>query len=511
MGMRITNQMINNNAVRNLQRSMSEVDRRTKQMTSGKKISQASEDPVIAVRALKLRTTVNQLEQYKDKNIPDADSWYKISNTSLDNVVKRIKDINDYCVQGSTDSFGSTDRSAIIDSLKELQTMIYEEGNATYAGRYIFSGYKTDRPLTFTKTDDVTKYSYDITEHIKGTDLDTKKVVVDSVKYTDVDDYISGAKNYEQPDPVQVYRMNLAYEGIEENNNAGDSVLSLKAKDSAGNDIDLSTYTINVKTTDDADTYYDVPAGQINVIKETGEIIFGEDVYNVLKTAEDIEVSYAKTKFDVSDIRPEHYFDCTQYTEQPDGSIKTVDYTQPEGGQGIYYEVNFNQSVKVNLEGKDVITSKIGNYINDLIYTLNDLKDAEDAQKKLKAMLDDNQYASDEDAVAQINRMLTDIDAEIAVKKEAMQKTFSANITHFQDYLADISAVQSDIGSRMTKLTMIKTRVEEQYASFKELKSQNEDMETEDIVTDFNEANLVYESALAATSNVMDKTLLDYI
>ena len=100
MGMRITNQMISNNSVRNLQRSMTEVDRRTKQMTSGKKISQASEDPVVAVRALKLRTTVSQLEQYKDKNIPDANSWYEVSNTSLDNIVKRIKDINEYCVQG---------------------------------------------------------------------------------------------------------------------------------------------------------------------------------------------------------------------------------------------------------------------------------------------------------------------------------------------------------------------------------------------------------------------------
>ena len=511
MGMRITNQMISNNSVRNLQRSMTEVDRRTKQMTSGKKISQASEDPVVAVRALKLRTTVSQLEQYKDKNIPDANSWYEISNTSLDNIVKRIKDINEYCVQGSTDSFGTTDRSAIIDALKELQDMIYEEGNSTYAGRYIFSGYKTDRPLTFTKTDDVTKYSYDITQHINGKELDTKKVVVNEVKAEDVDDYLSGSKTYEQPDPQQVYRLNLAYEGIEENNKAGDSVLSITAKDSAGNDIDLTGYTINIKTTDQADTYYDVNPGEINVIKETGEIIFGEDVYNVLKVAEDIEVKYAKTKFDVDDLRPEHYFDCTQYTDQPDGTVKTVDYTQPEGGQGIYYEVNFNQSVKVNLEGKDLISSKIGNRINDLIYTLDSLKEAEDTQVKLNKMLEDEQYSSDEAAVEQINKMLKELDTEIAVKKETLQKVFSGSITHFQDYLAEISAVQSDIGSRMTKLSMVKTRVEEQYASFKELKSQNEDMETEEIVTDFNEANLVYESALAATSNVMDKTLLDYL
>jgi flagellar hook-associated protein 3 FlgL len=57
-----------------MQKSMDEVNTKTQQMTSGKKISKASEDPVTAIRALKLRTTVNQLTQYKDKNIPDANS-----------------------------------------------------------------------------------------------------------------------------------------------------------------------------------------------------------------------------------------------------------------------------------------------------------------------------------------------------------------------------------------------------------------------------------------------------
>ena len=89
--MRITNQMITGNSLRNMQKSMNEVNKRTQQMTSGKKITQASEDPVIAIRALKLRTTVNQLQQYKEKNIPDAESWLDISTTSLENIVKRIE------------------------------------------------------------------------------------------------------------------------------------------------------------------------------------------------------------------------------------------------------------------------------------------------------------------------------------------------------------------------------------------------------------------------------------
>ncbi len=509
--MRITNQMVTGNSLRNMQKSMSAVNKATETMTSGKKISQASDDPVIAVRALKLRTTVNQLEQYKKKNIPDADSWLKITTTSLDNITKRLTDIQSYCVQGSTDSFNSTNRSAIIDSLKALQEMLYSEGNSTYAGRYIFSGYKTERSLAFRETEDTSIYSYDITQHFDAKALDTKQVVLDGVDYTKVDDYIADPTTYTQPNPEQVYRLNLAYEGIDSTNNNGDTVLALKAVDANGNPIDLSGFTTTVMETNQADDYYRVGADDIHIIKETGEIIFGENVYNTLKQADDISVTYAKKKFDGGDLRPEHYFDCTLYTKQQDGSVKDVAYSRPEAGQKIFYEVNFNQSLQVNTEGNQLISEEMTNDINDLIYTLEDLRAAEETQTKLKSMLEDSQYSSSDDAVKQINAMLTDINVEIAVKKENLQKTFSANITNFQNYLSDVSAMQSDVGSRMTKLEMIGTRVDEQYAAFKELKSSNEDAETDETVTAFKEANLVYESALAATGNAMRKSLLDYI
>ncbi|MBO5388824.1 MAG: flagellar hook-associated protein FlgL [Lachnospiraceae bacterium] len=509
--MRITNQMITGNSLRNMQKSMSAVNKTTQQMTTGKKISQASEDPVIAIRALKLRTTVNQLQQYKEKNIPDASSWFDISTTSLDNITKRIEDITTYCVQGSTDSFNSDDRNAIIDSLKQLQEMLYGEGNATYAGRYIFSGYKTDRSLTFIDTEDVSKYSYDITQSFSPTAMDTKNVVLDGVDYTQVDAYIDGTAAYEQPNPEQVYRLNLAYENITDTNNDGENVLTLSAKMADGSDLDLTGFNTTVMTEADVDDYYNVGPDDIHIIEETGEVIFGENVYNTLKTAETIDVTYAKTAFLAGDLRPEHYFDCTQYTVQTDGSVKEVEYDKPEEGQPIYYEVNFNQSLQVNTEGNQVISEEMSNDINDLIYALTDLTDAEDAKVRLEKMLEDVQYASDEDAIEQINRMINDLDAEIAVKKENMQKTFSNNITNFQNYMSIVSAMQSDIGSRMSKLEMISTRVDEQFAAFKELKSKNEDTETDSAIIEFNQAELVYESALAATSNIMQTTLLDYL
>ena len=527
--MRITNQMVSGNALRNMQKSMERVDDKTKQMTSGKKIQQASEDPVIAVRALKLRTTVNQLTQYKEKNIPDATSWYNITTTSLDNITSRLTQIYEYCVQGSTDSFNTEDRSAIIDTLKQFQDMLASEGNSTYAGRYIFSGYKTDRSLAYTETEDTDVYSYVIKQSIDPKQLDTKNVVLNGLDYDKADDYINEAvansgssASYKKIDKEMVYRLNVAYENIDDEvDTNGDGtkdatgLFSINALDAEGNPIDLSAYLPpNVLSSDkpaDVEKYYDVSDGKIQVIKETGEVIFNEDVYNILKTAKSIEVTYAKNDFSAGDLRPEHYFDCTQYKTQTDGSRKVVDYEQPEGGQEIYYEVNFSQSIKVNTEGREIINSETENDINDLIYALKALQDAENTQKKIKDMLNDDQYTDNENAVKMINEMISDIDVEVAVKKENMQKTFSANIANFQKYLDEVSAMQSDVGSRMTKLDMIETRVREQLASFKELKSQNEDVESDVAITNLNEANLAFNAALAATGSIIDKTLLDYI
>lgn len=67
--MRITNQIISNNSLRNMQKTMANVDNRTTQMETGKKITKASEDPVVAVRALKLRTMVTSWSSTRTRTL----------------------------------------------------------------------------------------------------------------------------------------------------------------------------------------------------------------------------------------------------------------------------------------------------------------------------------------------------------------------------------------------------------------------------------------------------------
>lgn len=501
--MRVTNQMVTNNSLRNMQKSMGRVNKLNEQVTTGKKISAPSQDPVVAIRALKLRTTCDQLDQYKKKNIPDALSWLDTTQTSIQNVFNRLDDVYAYCEQGASDTYQTKDRNTIVNELYALKDAIFSEGGTTYAGRYLFSGYKTETNLIFQNDEAKAGLSYNITQDIDPATIEPKSVVLNEVDETQLDAILAGGA-YEAPISEDVYRMRLAYSNLD--NGADDISITVTNADGS-----TTTITPTMKQVADSATYYDVDPDGVNYIPETGEVIFGENIYNSIKEAENIEVNYNKSKFEVGDLRPEMYFNCTQYKELPDGTIDETQFTIDPDGQPIQYEVNFNQYITVNAEGRELITHDMGNRIEDLAIAVQDVLDIENTIAKLTTMLEDPQYKDDEAAVAQINKMLEDADVELALKRENMQKLFGANMSNFQGFMEDVSAVQAKVGTTYSKLELIQTRVIEQVANFEELKSSNEDIETEEVAIELYQAELVYESALSTTAGVIKKTLLDYL
>ena len=70
--MRITNNMIVANTKNNVNANKINVDKYNTQMTTQKKISRASADQVVAMRALRLATNLTHVDQYVDNHLPDA-------------------------------------------------------------------------------------------------------------------------------------------------------------------------------------------------------------------------------------------------------------------------------------------------------------------------------------------------------------------------------------------------------------------------------------------------------
>lgn len=522
--MRITNQMVTSGSLRNMQKSMQKVNKLNEQSITGKKILAPSDDPVIAIRALKLRTTCDKLKQYKEKNIKDALNWVNTTQETIQGIMDDLEDVYYYCTQGSTDTFEEADRSKIVSQLKAFKESIYSAGGTTYAGRYLFSGYKTETNMLFQNKAAKEGLSYEgITQNISPDSIKVKNVVLNEVTPGDIDGILAGTSTYESPVDESVYRLQLAYGDLDS------SGFSIEVTDKVGNQSTLTfdladankatvalpdgtTGNITIMSVADSANYYKVGDNDIHYIQETGELIFGKNTYNSIKDAANIEVTYNKSQFNVGDLRPELYFDCTQIKKNPDGTIdKSTQFTVSEEGQQIQYEVNFNQYVTVNAEGKDIITHAMGNCIDDMANAVQEVLDIENTINRLNTLLADPQYKDDETAVAQINKMLEDADVERALKRENMQKLFGNNMTNFQNFMSDVSAVQARVGTTYAKLELIEERVGEQLDSFDELKSSNEDVEAEEVAIELYQAELAMNAALATTSSVIQKTLLDYL
>jgi len=142
--------------IKNLGNNQGRLSKYQDQLDTGKKISVPSDDPVVAARALKLRTDVAKIEQYQ-KNIGDAQSWLDATDEAMSKIGDVLHKARELSVQASNGTNTPGDTQKIALELKQLKAQAVHLSNSTYAGRYIFSGFKTDQKLI---NDDETSPNY---------------------------------------------------------------------------------------------------------------------------------------------------------------------------------------------------------------------------------------------------------------------------------------------------------------------------------------------------------------
>lgn len=170
--MRITSSMMMNNTKLNINSNKISVDRLNTQMSTQKKITKPSDNPLIAIKSLRLSTTLSQINQYNNNNIKDAQSWMDVTETALTNMKDILHDAYRLCVNGSTDTLSEEDRDTILTQLKGLSKQLYSEANADYADRTVFSGYKTNSTVTFTDAMEASLAKYQISERLSASDIE---------------------------------------------------------------------------------------------------------------------------------------------------------------------------------------------------------------------------------------------------------------------------------------------------------------------------------------------------
>lgn len=494
--MRVTNNMMRNNSLLHIQRNKASYNSFFEQYVTQKKIIRPSDDPTIAVRALKYRTTVVEIEQYL-KNCDDAENWLDATEEPLDTVNDILDSMIENVTKAANDPNNADDRETIAQQLREFAGFIYEQNaNADYAGRYLYTGFRTDVPMLFSEAQ--TDTTYTITEELKINNIRAYNYVYGQPEYnpaSDADDYAKSASQF-----LETHKISISY------NNCDKEDVTITYKDKDGVQRTVTAVTKSIPDNTVYNEHYKPGDDEVYFVPESGELVFGTNIYNSIRAGSDMNVVYQKTNFKANDIRPEHYFDCTAVNH---ATGVTRNYTDVRN-QKINYQINFSQTLTVNTLGCNAFDTSVGRMVDQIYDVINELNIMEETQKSVKKRIEDCD-PNDKETLAALQELYDQIGTEISLQNTVLTNTFGNAITVFQDAKNTLNVAAADHGARYNRLIMTKNQLDSLKLDTNEAKSENENVDLEEVLVDYTEADMLYQAALQATVKIIGTSLLDFI
>lgn len=141
--MRISQSMLFNNFVTNMNSSSYKLMELNKQASSQKRINRPSDDPIGTSRVLSYRDSISSLEQYKS-NVDTAKGWLGLADETLmqvNNVLIRAKEVAE---QAATGTISADQREILSYEARQLMDQMINLSNARYEKKSIFGGHKVD-------------------------------------------------------------------------------------------------------------------------------------------------------------------------------------------------------------------------------------------------------------------------------------------------------------------------------------------------------------------------------
>lgn len=137
---RITTASLAFNSERNLNAAAARLASIQDKIGSHKEISRPSDNPVAAADIMAVRAEQRRNEQFA-RNAEDANGWLATTDTALATATNLMQKVRDLTVKGANDgALPATARDAIASELEQLAESLISAANAQYNGRHVFAG-----------------------------------------------------------------------------------------------------------------------------------------------------------------------------------------------------------------------------------------------------------------------------------------------------------------------------------------------------------------------------------
>lgn len=132
--------------LRNLEATQGRMSQIQNQMSSGYRITRPSDDPVGIQNALRMKSNISAVEQWKS-NADEALGLMDTTDGTLADMTSMIHRVKELAVQGSNGTLSENDRQNIAVEVDQISEQLRLIANTKNGSKYIFSGTATDKEL----------------------------------------------------------------------------------------------------------------------------------------------------------------------------------------------------------------------------------------------------------------------------------------------------------------------------------------------------------------------------
>ncbi|KGX93950.1 flagellar hook-associated protein FlgL [Pontibacillus halophilus JSM 076056 = DSM 19796] len=140
--MRVTQNMLSNNMLRNISNSYETMGKYQEQLSTGKKLTKPSDDPVSAVKGMSYRAQLTEIEQY-ERNMNEVHTWTENTDAALDETTGALQRLRELAVQASNGTYEEGQLKNIGAEVSQLKDHLEDLANTEVNGKYLFNGSDT--------------------------------------------------------------------------------------------------------------------------------------------------------------------------------------------------------------------------------------------------------------------------------------------------------------------------------------------------------------------------------
>ncbi len=193
--MRVTQSMLTNNMLRNLSNSYERLGKYQDQLNTQKKITKPSDDPVVAIKGMRYRTDLKEIEQYQ-RNLSEAYTWMESADDAMDKMTQALQRVRELTVQASTGTNGPDEKANIAVEIEQLKEHIATIANTKVGNKFIFNGTNTTEAPVDLATTTISMSNADVLLEVsKGIHMNVNVKAKDLLQGSNTNDIFTELEN----------------------------------------------------------------------------------------------------------------------------------------------------------------------------------------------------------------------------------------------------------------------------------------------------------------------------